>query len=132
MIDHVVFEPFMQKGTHDCAIACLAIYLGVPYAIVAAAAPRKVHEEGMTPRQIQNLGRKLGHPLRLQKDFTGEDTGIISLSRKPGHEEDGGHVALFLRGVLYTTSSGLLWTDVHAYVAHHHFTIDGLIIRRDR
>lgn len=131
MMDHVAFEPFMQKGSHDCAIACLAIYLGLPYANVAAAAPRKWTTEGLTPRQIQNLGRKLGHPLKLQKDFSGDDLGIISLSRTPGYEESGGHVALFLRGVIYTTASGLLWTDVQAYLAHHRFTVDGLITRRD-
>lgn len=134
MGEQVCFEPFIQKDVNDCALACLSIYLGVPYATVRAAMPKrwnlaKMNEGGgLTIKQMLQLARRLGHPLRLLDDFDSDDCGIIDLD----HEASGcGHVALFLKGVVYTTATGMVWTDLHAYVKHHGFTLVGLITRKD-
>lgn len=123
-------ELIMQKSDNDCGIACLAMLLGVSYADVRQAAPRTFTEKsaGLTTQQILRIARKLGHTLRLSKDFTGHDIGIIDLDRAV---KDGPcHVAMFLKGTIYTSASGLLYTDVDAYLTTHKFTVLGLI-RRD-
>jgi hypothetical protein len=126
--DHVVFEPITQKSDDDCAIACLAMLLGLPYATVRGAAPRSFSKGGgLTTRQIVRLAAKLGTPVMLTKDFTGDDVGILDLDRAA--ENGGGHVAMFIKGVVYTTASGHLWADLDAYLAYGRFTLLGLIRR---
>ncbi len=122
------FELVIQKDTTDCGIACLSSYLGVPYAEVRAAAGRRLTKTGMTIRAMLNTAKVLGHHLVLQKDFDEHDIGIVSLSRT---DKSDGHVVLFIRGAVWTTSSGALWADLHAYCKAYRFTIDGLLTRSD-
>lgn len=125
MSDHVVFELVMQKGADDCAIACLSTWLGIPYPTVAAAAPKR-RKGGITTQQILRLGKRLGVPLRLQKDFTRDDVGLIDLWRE---SDQTGHVAFFAKGCVWTTAAGQFWTDLDAYLAHHKWQLLGLIRR---
>ena len=133
MSEGVCFEPYIQKDTIDCAIACVSIYLGIPYATVRAAVPRRVNlstQGGLTIPQILRLAKRLGTPLKLQKDFDSDDCGMIDLDLQdaPGTS---GHLALFFKGAIYTTANGTLWTDMSAYLTHHRYTLVGLLTRKD-
>jgi hypothetical protein len=58
--DHVVFDLIPQKSTDDCAIAALAMLLGLPYQTVAAAAPKR-RKGGLSTRQIMRLSNNGAH-----------------------------------------------------------------------
>lgn len=124
----VVFEPLTQKSTNDCAIACLAMYLGLSYAVVREAAGKRLAKDGMTTRQILNTAKALGHPLVKKQDFDEDDIGIADLMRE--NEEDG-HVVLFVKGTVWTTASGQLWANLHDYLRVHKFRLCGLLTKRD-
>jgi hypothetical protein len=126
MSEPVVFEPVVQKSTNDCAVACLAMYLGLPYSQVREAAGRRLTKEGMTTRAIINTAKKLGAELVLQKDFDADDVGIADLLRE---DDSDGHVVLFVRGAVWTTASGQIWADLFTYCKVHKFKLLGLITR---
>ena len=122
----------MQKGSSDCAICCLRMLLGVDYGTVVAAIPRRTKplKNGLSTRQIQMVARKLGFTLRFRKGFNEDEDhiGILDLS-KPGKTEMDYHVVLYFNDSVYDPSSGLLYTDVAAYLLASGYQIDGFYWR---
>ena len=127
MEESVVFEPVVQKDANDCGIACLAMYLGFSYADVRKAAGRRLGKEGMTIAAILATAKKLGKPLSLSIDFDSEDFGVVSLSRPK--KRGGGHVVVFLRGMVWNPAAGQLWSSLNTYCHDRGFVLDGIMKR---
>lgn len=128
-----VFEPIIQKSTEDCSIACLAMLLGLPYAVVREAAPRNLERQGgLYIKQVVALAAKFGETLTLNKfdDDEEEQVGILSLTRAKG--KGAGHVVVYIKGVVWTTASGTLWADLDAYLKTHGFVVDGILVKEDK
>lgn len=128
-MEHVVFEPVMQKDVNDCAIASLSMYLGIPYADVRKAAGRRLGKDGMTTEAIVATAKKLGVELVLQRDFDSSAIGIVDLDRSK--KNGGGHVAVFIRGCVWSTANGQLWASLHTYCHDRGFKLLGLLTRRN-
>lgn len=129
MNELVVFEPVVQKSDNDCAIACLTMYLGIPYPVVMKAAGKRLTPSGMSTDDIIATAKKLGVQLVMKKDFDAHDIGIVDLDRS--RRKGGGHVAFFCRGAVWTTASGQLWGSLHTYCHDRGFKLLGLLTRRD-
>lgn len=129
MSDRVTVDPIMQKDGGDCAVACLAMFLGVGYAEVRKVVHRKVGQDGLTDRQIINAAKKFGRTLRLVGEW--EDTiGILKVER-PVHDAPKTieyHVVMFINGVVYNPADGLIWESVEALKAHRRWSPVGVFI----
>ena len=122
-------EPITQRGLCDCAVACLAMYLGLPYVAVAHAVPQlaRVMREGMSTRQIVNVGKRLGVPLLLSKSFDlEEDSGILYVC-----DTEHGHAVLLWKGGAFNPADGLFWKDADTLLKTYGFAADTLITRRE-
>lgn len=116
MSERVTVDPVVQKDSGDCAVACLAMFLGVGYAEMRKRVHRNAGSEGMTDRQIINAARKFG--CRLKFVGAGDEAlGILKLERavegKPRTMEY--HVVMFMRGVIFNPADGLIWVDPDAF-----------------
>lgn len=119
-----VFDLIIQKSDDDCAIACLAMYLGLPYITIREQARRL--KSGLTTRQVLNLSKRLGHPLKLQPTYSTEDVGMLDIER-----EHDGHLVLYVQGVVYTPASGQLWAEAETFIQTGGWTVNGLIVHRN-
>ena len=129
MIDPIIIEPQFQKASGDCAVCCLRMLLGVEYTTVMAVIPKrvKVSINGLTVRQMRGVARRLGADVRFRLRAPDDDEiGIISLE-KPNDDE--GHVAMFLYGMVFDTSSGLIYTDLGAYLLASGWEVAGFLWR---
>ena len=136
----VTYEPQIQKSTDDCGIACLSMLLGIPQATVresmgARKLKRMEKAKGLTIRQIQAIAKKLGHTLVYRgvtrsDDLTRDMVGIIDLGRYI--KDGGGHVAVYLKGCVWTTATGVFWTDLDAYLAYGKFDLEGILVKEGR
>lgn len=132
MNEPIIIEPCIQKSISDCAVAALAMYLGIPYVGVAKHIRdiRKVERGGLTIRQIQNLSRRIGVPLRWKHDVDiSEDFGILSLTRRD-HVDGFGHVVVLMRGSAFNPGDGHIWVEVDAALKQFGWEVDGILIRR--
>ena len=74
-------QVILQRHPMDCAVACLAMYLGKSYEEVLMAFRHNVMAQGASMRQIQMAARKLGSPLRWSRKVDIEtDCGILSVA----------------------------------------------------
>lgn len=95
----------VSRGDADCAIVALSIYLSVPYEdVLVVAVPvthsRAPHHRGMFTREIRQVAKQLGHPLRLRRKFDFDrDEGIAGFTDDKGRE----HVAFIKRGLVWDT-----------------------------
>jgi hypothetical protein len=122
-----IIEPIAQKGYADCWAACLHMLLGVPYQTIIKAAPRGATVDGLSDKQIQNLAKKLGFTLRWEyRNQEPEDDacGILSVS-----EAGGGHVVIYLEGIVIDPSFGRIYTDVSVFLEARKARITGFLWR---
>lgn len=130
----VVVKPAMMLSTGDCGITCLTMLLGVTYADVIRALPRKLPvkaamEEGLECSQLIRVARKLGHKLAWREEPEEDEIGIVYLERTVGHDA---HAALYLKGVIYNPADGLLYTDDDAFYARGQWKVEGFMRREDQ
>lgn len=130
MTEPIVIEPTVMKSSSDCALCCLKMLLGVTYSEVLLAVPKKlqrtVANTGLTTKQIINVAARLGHTLKYQTTAPeDDDVGILDLSRA-----DGGHVVMWLKGVIYNPADNELWTDDEAFLQRGQWIVDGFLWRR--
>ena len=130
----VAFDPFMQKDASDCGVACLQMMTGLSYEQVLKACPRKAKQEGLSNRQLLNVAKKLGFPLRYIKTTEpGHHVGILDLHRpadpanRKGEWE--GHFVMFMRNSLYNPAEGTVWTDVDTFLKTRRWEPLGIFVR---
>lgn len=105
-----------QRGQGDCAIACLAMYLGKSYEDVLAAAVSKskntrVHHTGMYIRQIRATAGALGVKVRATKKVDLDSgCGILHFTHR-----DGAHVVLLKAGLIFDPDGATVW-DPDLYI----------------
>lgn len=135
MSEHLTIDPIMQKDAADCAVACLAMLLGVGYQQARSACPRNVGSEGLTPRQIRNVAKKLGQPLRYLKvgRFDPDNVvGVLHLQRPFVDSKDVDyHVAVIVNGVIYNPADGLIWTSAEALNKARRWEPLGVFVRQE-
>jgi len=116
----------MQIRPGDCAIAALAMLLGVPYRQVSNAAlkiHKKIHTRGMRTKEMERVAKALGVTLAGREIAEIDDeTGLLLLYR--GRSD--AHVVLLFRGVVYDPADGCLW-DPDAYCTTRNWKIAGLL-----
>ncbi len=100
--------PFLQvvpqRHKTDCSVACLAMLLGVSYeeALLALAVPHVV-KRGVMVRQVLVAARRLGHPLRFQRQFDLDtDTGILGVRSAKWPQE---HLVVLKDGLIFDTDA---------------------------
>lgn len=120
----LVIEPSVMKTDGDCAIVCLRMLLGRPYAEVRAACRRTTG--GLSTRQIQSVASRLGVRLAYTPGPPPDDAvGILDLD----HDNGVGHYVIYVKDTVFDPSTGELWTDVEAYCAQEQYEIAGLLWR---
>lgn len=101
-LPHAVTRIVPQRGTTDCAVACLAMYLRVDYeeALLAAGkVSRDIWRKGLSGGQIVRAARKLGHATRWIKSFDPDESiGIVWVQY---HDRDAEHVVYLDDGVIF-------------------------------
>jgi len=120
-----ILEPIVQKNIGDCALASLAMLLGLPYQDVSAEAlrmTRKPHTTGLGTKQINALAKRLKAKLeKVPHPDLEVETGIIYLSYPSGDE----HAAVLFEGILINPADGLIYS-LDVYLATHKAEINGL------
>lgn len=109
--------PFLQvipqRHPMDCAVACLAMYLGKSYEEVLMAFRHNVMAQGASMRQIQMAARKLGCPLRWSRKVDLEQgSGIVSFSSLKWKAD---HVVV-LKSELIIDTDAFVW-DADVFMA---------------
>jgi hypothetical protein len=128
--DLTTIEPIVQRSTHDCAVAALAMYLGLPYVAVADAVPslKKVMHNGMSIRQFLNVGKRLGIELVADEEFDiDEDDGVLYM-----RNEESGHVVLLWKGGAFNPADGHFWRGVDTLMEKNRYKPDTLIRLKGR
>jgi hypothetical protein len=105
----------VSRGTADCAIVALSIYLERSYEDVLAVATavtksKAPHNRGLWTREIKAIAQRLGARLRLRRSFDlSEDEGIAGFETSL----DSGHVAFCKRGLVWETDGTIWESDVY-------------------
>jgi hypothetical protein len=91
-----------QRGKNDCAIACLATYLGRDYEEVLIAAgrvSRTVWSAGLSGPEHVKVARALGVTAKWTRSFNlDEDTGILGVSYT---DDDLAHDTVLIEGRIF-------------------------------
>lgn len=128
-MDSPVIQVVLQRSDADCAIAVLAMYLGISYNDVFAAAAqfdRNIHHKGMWDSQIRQTAELLGVPLTRKRKWDMETAeGILLLASKRYCD----HVVVLKSGLLFDTD-GCVWMP-EVLIAWKKYKITGLLQRRD-
>lgn len=101
----------LQRHPMDCAVATMAMLLGRSYEEVLVAFSHNVIAQGASIRQIQLVGRKLGHALRWRRgplDLE-TDTGILVVS---GAKWKADHLVILKEGLIIDTDATIWEPDV--------------------
>ena len=131
MTEPIVIEPIMQKDAADCGVACLAMFLSIPYREARIACPKRVGADGLSVRQLQNIAKRLGYSLSYSKLYDEEDIGILDLQRLSSDGKDTeGHFALYVKDTVYNPAQGEWWTDADTYLKESRYTVDGILRRK--
>lgn len=106
--------PFLQvhpqRTKADCAVACLAMFLGKSYEEVLIVAPHRVLKSGMEIRHVKQTAKKLGATLRLHRTFDPEtDSGLLGVRSKKWPLE---HLVVLWNGSIVDTDATLWEYDV--------------------
>lgn len=109
----------LQRHKMDCAVACLAMILGLSYEDVLVAFKHHVIRQGATIRQIQAAAKSLGRPLvwsRRVGDLE-TDTGVLAVkSTQWSHD----HLVILKEGLIVDTDA-TVW-DVDVFLAAYEAT----------
>jgi hypothetical protein len=109
----IAIQPRKQTSA-DCAIVALEMFLGIPYAQVAAfvaATSPKAFIRGMWTTEIQRVAAGLGTKLKRQRKWADDDSGILVLQL-----EDACHAVVLFEGVIINPGDGMVW-NYDAYLA---------------
>lgn len=104
----------LQQDKADCAIAVLAMYLGLPYHDVFAAAITPTfpapHKKGMYSRQIIQLAKRLNLKLTLKRTWDLETScGLLTIEKIDKQpDEFAQHMVLLKFGLIFDTD-GTVW-----------------------
>jgi hypothetical protein len=100
----------LQRESADCAIAALAMYLGVTYEDVlrvVAVTDRAQGRTGLWTRTLQRIAAVMGHRLLVRRTFDWEESyGIVRFHN---------HAAV-LRNGLVINGDGTIW-DADAFLS---------------
>lgn len=124
-MEPVVIRTEMQRGTTDCAVACLSMLLGVPYADVRRGV--RLRGSGMSLRQVLAFAKAQNKALRWATWKEGEDIAGIAMVWLQGDEGD--HAVIMVHGSVYDPATGDWWTDDEAFFASHAYRIHGTLRR---
>ena len=110
-----IIRVIVQRGDGDCAIAVLAMYLGLNYEDILSVATQTLkrpllHRAGMWTKDIRQTAEALGVPLKLRRKFDLETANGILILR--------GHVAVLRDGMVVDSSDGTIW-DADVYVSQN-------------
>ncbi len=99
-----------QRGSMDCAVACLAMLLGVGYEASLVAFKKTTFTRGAFYGDIQSAALALGFSLTLRKKFNlEEDTGLLGVRSKKWKND---HLVLLKEGLIVDTDATLWEVDV--------------------
>jgi len=122
-------EPIVQKDIADCAIASLAMIIGVPYRDVSERALlvcTKPHKHGMWETEITKVARNFG--VTFKKAASPEDTtGLLVVVRGKGRSSEC-HITALFQGIVVNPADGLLW-DLDTYLAQGRWSIAAVLER---
>lgn len=123
MAESPVIQLVLQRSEGDCCIAVLAMYLGLSYEDVLAAAAQidqNIHHKGMWNWQIKETARVLGVNLKQRRkwDYDTAD-GVLVLTSKTHFD----HVVVLTSGLIFDTE-GCVWApDVFMSYKHYRATL---------
>lgn len=108
----------------DCAIAALAMFLGMTYEDVLRAVTKlgvpQAGKVGLTTHEIRRVAAACGTPLRLRRKIEEDDYGILLLRDH----------AMVLRAGLVFDPVGAVW-DFDDYLrVHPEVVVEGVLIER--
>ena len=112
-----ILKVCVQRETHDCAIASLAMLLGRSYEDVLRAttvSDRMQGRTGLWTKTMQRIARRLGFVLRVRKLHDLEAYGIVRLYD---------HAVVLRSGLIINPADGCIW-DADAYLANYGVTPD--------
>jgi ABC-type bacteriocin/lantibiotic exporter with double-glycine peptidase domain len=113
-----------QRTAGDCAVACLAMLLGLSYERVFLAFRRHVEQDGASVWQIQAAAERLHRRLRWRTRVDLEtSTGIVWLHSAQWPDE---HVVILKDGHIITTDQALFDADV--YLSVYRATVTGILV----
>lgn len=133
MIEPFIIEPTMMKDSADCGICCLKMLLGVSYAEIITAIPKR-HQKNITTTGVSiplmvRVARRLGHVLEYHdEDFNPDYVGALDVVRIAN--EDEGHMVMYMSGVVYNPADGLLFTDLDTFLNRGKWKVNGFLFRR--
>ena len=129
--DPIFIEPMPMKTSHDCAVVCLAMYLGKPYPEIVAVAPPNALKRGMYVTEIIRTAALLGTVLYSRRHFDlKDDTGLLRVS--PIKKGEQPHLVLLLEGTVYDPGAGRLWLDVDTFLATEEYRATTLLTTEGR
>jgi hypothetical protein len=103
----------IQRHKSDCAVACLAMFLGLSYEEVLMAFRHNVIASGATTRQILSAAARLGHRLKWTRKVDLEtDIGLLALDSRKWPQQ---HLVV-LKEELIVDSDATIW-DQDVYLA---------------
>jgi ABC-type bacteriocin/lantibiotic exporter with double-glycine peptidase domain len=126
-MDAPILRVVLQRHSHDCGVACLAMLCGVSYenALVAIAQDQpNVCAVGLWTAEIKKAAKRLGFRLTVKRRIDLEtDTGILNMSSAKWHTD---HVVILREGLIVETD-GTLW-EPDVFLRHHEARIGTLLV----
>ncbi len=118
-----------QRTAGDCAVACLAMLLGLSYERVRVAFRRQVERDGASVWQIQAAAERLHRRLRWRTLVDLEtSTGILWV--RSAQWRDKHHLVLLKDGHVINTDATLF--DVDVYLSVYHAKVEGMLVLVER
>lgn len=105
----VSFRPMAQRGGNDCAVAALAMLLGVDYLAVLHACEKRhyhVHKQGLTSNGIVKIAAGFKLPLGNRRVLNLPEDGVGILTVRRGNTY---HAVLFFHGLICDPCDGVVW-----------------------
>lgn len=111
-----VMQVVIQRHQNDCAVACMAMLLGLSYEAVLVAFRHNVIVQGACTRHIQYAAKRLGSTLRWQRYYSVDenDTGILAMDSDKWKMQ---HLVVLKDGLIFDTDASVWDQDV--YLATH-------------
>lgn len=111
----------------DCAIICLAFYLGEPYddvlRVVSVVDTKHKGKRGLTTRQIKKVAEAMGHPLRTKRHINfDDDYGIIMFQD---------HVVVLRNGLIFETNGMVYDYQDYAMAWPNQRVVGGILIAKE-
>ena len=133
MTEPVVIQPVLMKDVGDCAICCLAMLTGKPYADVYAAVPRRKRAsalvEGLPVMDICKVSKRLGFPLEYNTFEEDEERGVGILVLERTYNDDA-HMVVYAKRTLLHPGDGCWYTDLDAYLKKYSWKVEGFLWRK--